>query len=271
MSNPTPTLTLYDHPVSSYAQKLRIALREKNLPFTAIVPTDFSVLTAANPRAEVPVLIHKDPTASPADDISLFDSTIILEYLEDRFPSPQLMPSSPAARAKQRMIEEIVDTHYEAVNWGVSEIRAFGRAEGDLARSMEHNAVQHIATIQSWLTTQLGASPYFAGESFGWADVCVAPILNRSVSAGMGPEQGSKLQQWHARIQQRESVRKTFEEFEGGIGKMPLLKEAFLSGVRKREYRDHRLEWMVKSGGLEVVRKGMEVPNVRFSWPDNPS
>jgi stringent starvation protein A len=268
-----PTLLLYDHPVSSYAQKIRIALREKSLPFKSIVPTDLTSsnpgsLHASNPRAEVPVLIHKD--TSTGDDISLFDSTIIMEYLEDRFPETSLMPTSAAERAKQRHVEEVCDTHYEAVNWGVSEMRAFGRAEGELKEIMEANAKHHIKVIQGWLEEKLGDAPLFAGERFGWADCCAAPIVNRSVAAGNGPEEGSKLQLWHKRIQERESVKETFKEFEDGVVKMPLMKDAFITGQRKREYRDHRLEWMIKAGGIEIVRKGMEVPNIRFSWPDNP-
>ena len=60
---------------------------------------------AANPRAEVPALIH--------DGVGVFDSTIILEYLEDKWPSPALLPREPAARARARMLEDAMDTHYE--------------------------------------------------------------------------------------------------------------------------------------------------------------
>lgn len=43
--------------------------------------------------------------------------------------------------------------------------------------------------------------------------------------------------------------------------------ERLMSGGRRREYRDHRLEWMVKSGGIEVVLAGLRDDNIRFSWP----
>src|SRR6185503_9373866 len=77
---------------------------------------------AASPRNEVPALID--------GDARIFDSTIILEYLEDKVPSPPLLPRDPAARARARMIEDVCDTLYEAVNWGLSEIRWFKRADG---------------------------------------------------------------------------------------------------------------------------------------------
>lgn len=105
---------LLEHPVSSYVQKVKIALREKGIDFTSEVPQDISttgggLLHDANPRVEIPVLTHNGNT--------IFDSTIILEYLEDAFPSPSLLPRGPGERAKARMIEDVCDTTYEALNW----------------------------------------------------------------------------------------------------------------------------------------------------------
>jgi glutathione S-transferase len=272
---PTGPLVLYDHPVSSYAQKLRIALREKSLPFTAFTPADMmqpassgGPLSKVNPRMEVPVLAHSDP--STGDDVTLFDSTVIMEYLEERWPETTLLPQRPAERAKMRLIEEVVDTQYEAVNWGIAEVRWYRRAEGKSAEELERNGRHHTKVLQEWLTTQLGEKEYFGGDKFGWADCAVAPIVNRSVTYGLGPEEGSRLKEWHSRVKQRESVKATFAEYEEMMAKMPNLADVFKRGERKREYRDHRLEWMIKAGGLEVVREGLERGNVRFSWPDNP-
>jgi stringent starvation protein A len=285
---PQDALVLYEHPVSSYAQKLKIAMREKNLSFSTYLPPDMALpsetkgpLHLVNPRVEVPVLIHKDPDTG--DDVTLFDSTVILEYLEERFPDPPLMPTTKGAhgmwegskerakdRAKQRLIEEVVDTQYEAVNWGLAEVRWYKRAEGELAESLESNGKHHTKVLQEWLKEQLGESPYFAGERFGWADCAVAPMVNRSVTYGLGPEKESPLSEWHKRIQELESVRKTFGEYQVAVEKMPLMADVYRKGERKREYRDHRLEWMIKAGGIDVVREGIERGNVRFSWPDNP-
>src|SRR5471032_1765590 len=128
-------ITLYDHPLSPYAQKVRIALREKGAPFQLALPGGLGAggaageFAQANPRAEVPTLI--DGAAQ------VFDSTIILEYIEDCYPTPALLPPSPADRARVRMIEEVMDTHYEAINWGLGEVRAFKRATGPLAEAIE--------------------------------------------------------------------------------------------------------------------------------------
>ena len=75
-------------------------------------------------------------------------------------------------RAKQRLIEEVVDTQYEAVNWGIAEVRWYQRASGPLAEQLEANGKHHTEVLQKWLSEQLGDQPYFGGESFGWADLC---------------------------------------------------------------------------------------------------
>ena len=106
-------LKLYDHPFSPYAQKVKIALREKGQAFEAILPQGIGSggaageFAEANPRLEVPALIH--------GDVRLFDSTIILEYIEDCWPQPALLPASPAERARVRMIEEVMVRHYEPI------------------------------------------------------------------------------------------------------------------------------------------------------------
>ena len=108
-------MLLYEHPLSSYAQKVKIALREKGVAFDVEVPADFGTgrtdgpFVAASPRAEVPALID--------GDASIVESTIIMEYVEERWPEPALLPRDPAARARARMIEDICDTQYEAINW----------------------------------------------------------------------------------------------------------------------------------------------------------
>ncbi|KAF8212761.1 glutathione S-transferase domain-containing protein [Mycena galopus ATCC 62051] len=263
----SPTLFLHDHPVSSYAQKIRIALREKDIPFNRAVPDGFGLgkdvptLSAANPRLEVPALED--------GDLKIFDSTVILGYLEDKYDDKKkLLPASPADRARAKMIEEVCDTQYEAINWAYSEIVWSQRAEGELKDHLLHQIEHQTATIQNWLAEKLGDREFFNGDSFGYADVCVAPILHRSVYYGFGPAEGSPLDRWHQRIQQRQSVATTFAEMEEGAKVMSKgLKTVFIDGQGKREYRDHRLEWLVKSGGIDIVLEGLKQNNIRFSWP----
>ena len=127
-------LKLYDHPLSPYAQKVKIALREKGQPFETLTPGGLGAGGAAgefleaNPRAEVPALVD--------GEVMIFDSTIILEYLEDRWPTPALLPGAPAERARVRMLEEAMDTHFEAINWGLSEIRWCHPSEDDVPKAL---------------------------------------------------------------------------------------------------------------------------------------
>jgi glutathione S-transferase len=255
-----------EHPLSSYAQKVKIMLREKGLDFTVEIPGGLgsgdkaSALAQANVRIEVPTLID--------GDTRVWDSSIILQYLEDKFPTPALLPADPAARAKARMIEDVCDTQYEAINWGMGEIRWFRRAEGKLADMMMANAARQSAQIQEWLTQQLGAGPWFGGASFGWADMCVAPFVNRSAYYQVGLAEGSALRRWLERVRQRPSVAKTFAEFDAAAAGMANAHERIASGAIRRQYRDHRLEWMIKSGGLTIVQEGLARNNIRFNWPE---
>ncbi|KAK3670084.1 hypothetical protein LTR78_010024 [Recurvomyces mirabilis] len=259
-------LLLWDHPTSSYAQKVRIALREKKIPYESRRPEGLGSgntipeLEVSNPRLEVPALED--------GDFKIFDSSVILGYLEDAFPEYPLLPSGPKERATARMIEEVCDTVYEATNWVYSEIRWSGRAEGQLADTLIAEVAHQTSIIQTWLASRLDNKPYFNGDTFGYADICVAPLLNRSVYYGFGPDEGSALQLWHARIKKLPSVQTTFAEMEEGAKIMSTtMKKAFVEGPFKREYRDHRLEAMVKFGGLEVVLEGIKRNNIRFGWP----
>jgi RNA polymerase-associated protein len=129
-------------------------------------------------------------------------------------------------------------------------------------------AARQTAELQDWLTGRLGAWPWFGGATFGWADAAVAPLLHRSVLNGMGPAAGSALAGWYERLCQRQSVATTFAEYAAGAARMPGVLAAFKSGEKVREYRDFRLEWMIKSGGLEVVLAGLRDGNIRFPWPN---
>ncbi|ACL57730.1 glutathione S-transferase family protein [Methylobacterium nodulans] len=261
-------MLLYEHPLSSYAQKVKIALREKGVPFTPELPESFGTgrtdgpFAAANPRMEVPVVID--------GEVTIFESTVILEYIEERWPEPPLLPREPAARAFARLTEEVCDTQYEAVNWGFGEVLWFRRATGALADHLRAQAAAQTRILQAWLSDRLGAADWFGGDRFGWADAAVAPMINRSVHYGLGPAEGSTLARWHARVRERPPVAATFAEFDAAAARMAASADLYTTGGRRREYRDHRLEWMVKSGGIEVVLAGLRAGNIRFPWPGAP-
>jgi glutathione S-transferase/RNA polymerase-associated protein len=259
------TILLYDHPLSPYAQKVKVLLREKGLAFETRLPDGLGAggargdFVAANPRAEVPALVD--------GEVRVFDSTVICEYLEDAYPEPALRPASAAERARVRMLEEVMDTHFEAITWGLSELSWFRRAEGAQAEAMRAAAARQLAGFYAWLERQLGQRAWFNGEAFGWGDLAVIPFVNGAVGQGHALPEGSALAAWHARANARPSVAATVADIRAWTqaASMADVAELVAKGLFKREYRDHRLEWMIKSGGLEVVAKGLERDNIRFA------
>jgi glutathione S-transferase len=233
------TVTVFEHPLSPYAQKVKIALDEKGVDYNARMPAAIGTgqidaeFLKANPRGEVPALID--------GDVAIFDSTIILEYIEDKWPTPALLPKDPAARARARTIEEVMDTAFEPINWGMGEIRWFKRVEGAKAQALEARAAAQARGLYDWL-----------------ARACAAGL-------GIGPHAHSPLGQWLARANERASVQKAAQASAASIAGMGMVADAVKDRLFKREYRDHRLEWMIRSGGLDVVIEGLKTETIRFS------
>jgi glutathione S-transferase len=257
-------ILVYEHPLSPYAQKVKIALAEKGIPFEARLPEAFGsgavrdeTFRRVNPRHEVPALID--------GDACIFDSTVILEYLEDKWPEPPLLPESSAERARVRMLEDVMDTQYEAINWALMEIHGFKRASGALREQLLARAAEQIATLQARLEQQLDGRQWFNGPSFGWGDAAVVPHLNISAFFGNPPKPGSRLAGWLERAKARPSVVACEDAARGFMAARPDLSQVLASGLFKRQYRDHRLEWMMRSGGLPIVLEGLEKNTIRFS------
>ena len=105
MSTKAATATIIGSPVSPYVRKVLAVCEMKGVPYRLdpIVPffgdDEFSVLS---PLRRIPVFID--------DKVSLCDSTVICEYLDERFPAPSLLPGDPAQRARARWLEEFSDT-----------------------------------------------------------------------------------------------------------------------------------------------------------------
>lgn len=103
-------ITLYSGPLSLFSRKVEIALREKGLAFERVmVPFNQTTgydprhpeVVALNPKRQVPVLTDCG--------VVVYDSTVIIDYLEDAYPQPPLLPASPAERARSRLDELYAD------------------------------------------------------------------------------------------------------------------------------------------------------------------
>ena len=252
---------LYEHPLSPYAQKVKIALAEKDVAVECRLPDFLSGSDAdfatASPRLEVPALVD--------GDTRVFDSTVILEYIEDRWPTPPLLPRTPAERARVRMLEELCDTYYEAINWAAMEIRVFGRATGRLAEQLLARGTEQVSGINAYLERQLGERTWLNGSAFGWGDLAVVPHVHAAAVTGNPPPPGSRLAAWLERACARPSVAAAFEAGAASMQGFEMIPQLVASGQFKREYRDHRLEWMIRSGGLDIVLDGLRQGNIRFT------
>ena len=175
-------LTLYDDVFSPYARKVRIALYEKGIPFERVRAlhgdcnrTDF---LHVNPRAEVPALVD--------GDFSLYDSTVICEYLDDQHPEPSLYPREPRMRAKCRLVEDLADTQLDAATYAIA-IVEMGRGEQHPA--MHEAAARDIARLIAELDSVLGDQPFLCG-SYSLADIAVLPHLMATTFLGFPVDAG---------------------------------------------------------------------------------
>ena len=82
----------------------------------------------------------------------------------------------------------------------------------------------------------------------------------------MRRKQTYPLADWFKRVNVRPSVAQTVQEASGSIAGLEQFANIVEQGTFKREYRDHRLEWMIRMGGLSVVLDGIEKDNIRFSY-----
>ncbi len=209
-------MKLYSGPLSLFARKVEIALAEKGLAFEReMVPftqakgysPKHPVVLAANPKAQVPVLVD--------GDLTLFDSTIIIEYLEDAYPSPPLFPREPKARARCRLLELYADEVLFAPVRNLSyrtepphpdpQVQALREEEGRRADAA-------ISKLYTQLQDELGAQEYFCG-AFSAADIGVfMTILFAIRRKGPGLESHPALAQWYTRVKARPSAAKAAAE-----------------------------------------------------------
>lgn len=256
-------IRIFEHPLSPYARKVKLLLYEKGIPFERVQvdplrpgrDRDDQEFVLASPRHEVPCLID--------GRTRIFDSRVIADYLDDRWPEPPMLPPSPDERARVRMLETICDGPLDAVLWGLMEVEVFRRAEGELAANLRAQASDQLVRFWSWLERGLEGRPFLNGERFGRGDAAALPHLGGPPTSGIRlPERFATLRAWIARCAERGSVRREAAEAAEAAQRIG---RAEPGPTAPRTYRDHRLEWMIKSGGLEVVARGLEAGTIRFA------
>lgn len=252
-------ITFYDAGLSPFGQKVKMGLLEKGLSFDHRLP-DLSAPTpeflAASPRREVPALIDSG--------LALFDATIILEYLDDKWPYMPLLPASPDERARVRMIEEICDSRFEAIIFGMTEIIAFKRASGEVADKILAQGRADVEAMLAWLDQRLGQAQWFNGATFGYGDIAVLPYFQTATLYKLGPAQGTNLHNWFLRAAARPSFQRCIADAKAEVAAFKDAREKVFSGKWPRQYRDHRLDWFISAGGGDIVREGLATGTIRL-------
>lgn len=204
--------TLYSGPISLFTGKVRIALDEKGVAHD-VVTVPFSKargyepkhpeVAARNPKRQVPVLVD--------GDVSLYDSTVINEYLDDRYPEPPLLPRDPVGRARCRQLEhaadEVLFPHVMTLIYEV--FYKPDPATRDAAKiDAAHAAVTACYDAQE---RAMGEEPYLCG-AFSVADIgwFMTITFATSLGAGLGPAH-PHLQAWYASTSARPSIARELE------------------------------------------------------------
>lgn len=202
-------MKLYSGPLSLFTAKVRIALAEKGIPYERIEvpfsrgrgyqPKHPEVL-AHNPKAQVPVLVD--------GDLVLYDSTVIVEYLDERVPDPPLLPREARARARCRLRElhadEVLFPHVRGVFYTPA-------PERDAAQIAEARAAIHA--IYAELDRELARRSWLGGDAFGAADLAYALTLSFAAQLGAPiPAELERLDAWLARSAARPSVARELAE-----------------------------------------------------------
>jgi glutathione S-transferase len=175
------------------------------------------------------------------------------------------LPRTAAERARARTIEELCDTQYDAVNWGVVEVSMFNRAQGESAQTLLARAKQQTAGLNARLERELAGRSWLHGEACGYADLAAYPFVNGAAALGNKPEVGGALERWLKAMRARPSAQRVKQDIVASMASFAGRPKDVAEGRHRRQYRDHRLDWMLRSGGLEIVIDGMRANNLRFS------
>lgn len=179
-------MTLYSTATCPFSHRCRIVLHEKDMDFQVIdvdpnnIPEDIAVISS---YSKVPILVERD--------LVLYEANIINEYIDDRFPHPQLMPAEPVMRARARLLlhrfEKELFCHIESLEQG-------DHKTADKARAEIVDGLTMIAPI-------FEKQKYMLGDEYTMLDVAIAPLLWRLDHYGVKlPKQAAPLLKYAERL-----------------------------------------------------------------------
>ena len=201
VANRRSVMTLFSGDTDPYSHRVRIVLAEKGINVD-IVPVDEGNLPEdlidLNPYNSVPTLVDRD--------LALYGSNVVMEYLDERFPHPPLMPVDPVSRATNRlMLYRIEKDLYELVDIidAADSEKAVAKAKKDIR--------DHLIMA----SPVFEAKPFFLSDEFSLVDCAIAPLLWRLPHYGISlPKQAGPLLAYAERIFARESFQQSLTEKE---------------------------------------------------------
>lgn len=181
-------ITLYDAPRCPYCARVRIVLAEKGVDFD-VVEVDLSDRPAwiyeKNPTGRVPVIEEDGGRPLP-------ESAVIMEFLEERYPEPPLLPPDPADRGAVRLLifrdRDLTDPYYAL-------------------RRGEEGAAEPLGAALGRFDASLVEQPYLGGAEYGLADIALVPwFLRVRDMLGVDLEGFPSLADWLARLEERPAI-----------------------------------------------------------------
>ena len=171
LSNRT-SMALFSDPMDHYSHRVRIVMQEKGVT-SEIIDSDMNDLSSeileVSPYAELPVLVDRD--------VCLYDSLVLMEYLDERFPHPPLLPVYPVARANSRTLMLRIDREWCPL---VDSLILGQKSEKELMKLREE-LLHEISSI----APTFKEFSFFMSDEFTLVDCCFAPILWRLPSIGI--------------------------------------------------------------------------------------
>lgn len=224
--NRRANITLYSRGIDPYSQRVRIVLSEKGVP-ADIVDIDKSEkykeeLMELNPYGNAPTLMDRD--------LVVYQSEIIMEYLDERFPHPPLMPVYPVARARSRlMIHRINRDWYSCMDKILKSTQPMLERNGiqiknevQIQESHSTKETKEITEARKTLKEGLMSispvfteMPFFLSEEFSLVDCCMAPLLWRLPLLGITlPPEGKNVLNYGERLFEREAFQNSLTDIE---------------------------------------------------------
>ena len=194
------TMTLYSDPNSAQSHRVRIVLGEKDLIFNVediLNGQNNEDLIALNPNNTTPTFVDRN--------LVLYESRVIMEYLDERFPHPPLMPVDPVIRAKTRMVLHYIEKDLYGL---LDDIKSSGEKKSNTAKlKLKENLMLSLDFLQG--------KKFFLSDDFSIIDCSMAPILWRLPEYGIElPKSAKPILKYADRLFQRTSFVENLSEQE---------------------------------------------------------